>query len=151
MVCAMPIDEDPGQSIEVFDFKGDEDCSIEQMNDHQKKFVDPHFNFVATVEINVSKNIQALKDKIDYSSFKILDCKIRYSHSTQTQKDLGIWIQNQKLMRFEDNGIKEDITPIFGDQATVALLPLQMGTPNFYAFQVQTLVSQNYSILGKEE
>ena len=54
-------------------------------------------------------------------------------------------------MAFDENGITEDITPIFADQATAALLPLEMGTPNFYAIRVQTLISQNYSIFGTEQ
>lgn len=118
------------------------------MNEHQKKVVDPRYGSVASVEFNVSQNIQALEDKIDFTQFKIINCVVRYEHSTQTHKDLGVWIQNQKAIRTDNNKVTEDFTPIFGDQATAALLPLEMGSPNFYAMQVQTILSQNFGMLG---
>lgn len=63
----MSMDEDEGHSIEVFDSDGLDSCSIKLMEEHQKKVADPRFGSVASVNIRVSENIQALEDKIEYS------------------------------------------------------------------------------------
>ena len=60
-ICAMSIDEDEGHSIEVFSSEQGE-CKIKQMMEYQKEIVDPAFNLLASLDLEVSDNIVALKD-----------------------------------------------------------------------------------------
>lgn len=67
-------------------------CHPKQMSEDEKDIIDPKFKTVAEIDLAVSQNIDALKDKIDYAEFKVMNCIIRYKHSTQTARDLGLWI-----------------------------------------------------------
>ena len=61
LLCGMPKGEDEGQMVEVFAYNKDQDsCQIDKMPDYQNDIVDPKYGFVATIDLELSDDIDTL-------------------------------------------------------------------------------------------
>ena len=54
--------------------------------------MDKNYGSKATLELELSENTDVLSKHIDFKQFQTLNCIARYTHDTQTDKDLAIWI-----------------------------------------------------------
>lgn len=77
--------------------------------------MDPKYGTKAVVNLKLSENFEALKKHIDNMQIQRLNCILRYSHKTQTTKDMAIWVENQKLYQINGTQIEVDYTPIHSD------------------------------------